>query len=135
MRMGSRPTHLVEQLRAALAGRSDIEIAMLFGSRARGDEHEGSDVDLAVRGRDLDTAALAGALSEILGLEVDVVSLADPGIPLLQRLIDEAIVVHEGVAGAGASWRTATLLALEIDGPWYRRMRDAFLARVADRGV
>lgn len=133
--MGDRAALLVESLRSALAGRSDVELALLFGSRARGTEHEESDVDLAVLGPHLDRAALAAELSAHLGIEVDVVPLVDPGVPLLQRLVDESMVVHEGIPGAAATWRSAALLALETDGPWYRRMRDAFLRRVAEHGV
>lgn len=84
----------------------------------------------------VDRLALAAGLSERLGVEVDVVDLdGDVPIPLLMRLIDESVVVHEGFRHTGAAWRTRTLLALEIDGPWYRRQRDAFLARVAERGL
>lgn len=79
--------------------------ALLFGSRARGTEHERSDVDLAVLGPRLDRAALAAELSAQLGIEVDVVPLVDPGVPLLQRLVDESVVVHEGIPGAAATWR------------------------------
>jgi predicted nucleotidyltransferase len=125
---------LIEALRAALAGRQDVRLALLFGSRARGEHRPDSDVDIAVIA-DVDPTALAAELSTALGLEVEIVPLVDPGVPLLERLIDEAHVVHEGQPGAAASWRTATLLALETDGPWYRRMRDAFLARVAQSGV
>lgn len=133
--MDPATAELIEGIRAALAGRSDVRLALLFGSRARGDHRPDSDVDIAVIAPGLDPTELSAELSTALGLEVDVVPLVDPPIPLQERLVQEAQVVHEGQPGAGASWRTATLLALEIDGPWYRRMRDAFLARVAKTGV
>jgi predicted nucleotidyltransferase len=126
---------LVDAIRACLAGRKDVRLALLFGSRARGVHRPDSDVDIAVVAPGLDPAELAAELSSALGFEVDVVPLVDPGVPLLERLIDEAHVVHEGERGAAASWRTAALLTLETDRPWYRRMRDAFLARVARSGV
>lgn len=133
--MRAPPSRLVAELRTALARRQDVELAILFGSRARGNAQPGSDLDLAVQGARIDLGALTAELSLATGLEVDVVLLADPGVPLLRRLVDEGIVVHEGSTGAAARWRSAALLALEIDGPWYARMRDAFLARVAERGV
>jgi uncharacterized protein len=126
---------LIDAVRASLAGRKDVRLALLFGSRARGVHRPDSDVDIAVVAPGVDPAELSAELSTALGLEVDVVVLADPGVPLLERLVDEAHVVHEGEPGAAASWRTAALLALETDRPWYRRMRDAFLSRVARSGV
>lgn len=55
-------------------GASDIRV---FGSVARGDTHDGSDVDLIVRfetGRSLfDHAGLLMELQELLGIKVDVI--------------------------------------------------------------
>jgi hypothetical protein len=70
-----------------------------------------------------------------VGRDVDVVRLQDAGIPLLHKLIRDGIVVHEGTAGAGAIWRSRTLATLETDGPWYARMRDAWLSRVQEKGL
>jgi predicted nucleotidyltransferase len=57
-------------------GASDVRI---FGSVARGDANENSDVDFMVRfdeGRSLmDHAALIGDLSDLLGVKVDVVDV------------------------------------------------------------
>lgn len=133
--MSEGPSRVANALRHALADRSDVELAILFGSRARGDAREDSDVDVAMRGLGIDVASLAARLSTAVGHEVDIVSLDEAGIPLLQRLIAEGITVHENEPGVAASWRTATLLALEIDGPWYRRMAEAYLARVAQTGI
>ena len=133
--MSEGQTGVADALRRALAAHHEVDLAIFFGSRARGDGRADSDVDVAVRGGEIDAAALAAELSSVVGHEVDVVPLGDAGIPLLQRLIAEGITVHEREPGVAAAWRTATLLALEIDGPWYRRMADAFLARVAETGI
>lgn len=53
----------------------------------------------------------------------------------LQKLLRDGIVVHEGTPGAGATWRSRTLAMLETDGPWYARMRDAWLLRVREKGL
>jgi hypothetical protein len=45
------------------------------------------------------------------------------------------VVLCEGAAGAAAAWRSRTLSDLEIDRPWYARMREAWLRRVAERGI
>lgn len=121
-------------LKRALAGRGDVRVALLFGSEARGTAHAGSDVDVAVDAPAADPLELAAMLSEALSREVDVVPLEDATIPLLEQLIRDGIVVHEGYRGAGALWRSRTLATLETDRPWFARMRDAWLARLRERG-
>lgn len=122
-------------IRDRLRGRTDVTLALVFGSRARGTARPDSDVDVAVRGTGLDLLGLAAELSRVTGHEVDVVHLDEAGIPLLARIAREGLVVHEGAPGAAARWRSHTLVDLEIDGPWYARMREAWLARVAGRGL
>lgn len=125
---------LVDQIRRALAGRTDVRVALLFGSEARGTAGPGSDVDIAVDAPGVDILDLMALLAEALDREVDVVDLEEATIPLLERLVREGIVVHEGYRGAGALWRSRTLATLETDRPWYARMRDAWLARVREKG-
>lgn len=126
---------MAERIRDALAGRTDVRVAVLFGSEARGTAEPGSDVDIAVDVSGTDLLDLAATLSLALDREVDVVDLDDATIPLLERLIREGVVVHEGFRGAGALWRSRTLAMLETDRPWYARMRDAWLARVREKGL
>lgn len=126
---------LVDRLRLALAGRDDIRVAVLFGSQARGTARADSDVDLAVDAPDLDPFELAADLANTLGSEVDVLPLSyDLGVPLLEALVRDGIVVHESPRGAGALWRSRALTTLETDRPWYERMSEAWLKRVAERG-
>jgi uncharacterized protein len=125
---------VVDRLRRALAGRSDVRVAVLFGSEARSTAGPGSDVDIAVDAPGADLLDLIAMLSVTLEREVDVVSLDDATMPLLERLMREGIVVHEGFRGAGALWRSRILAMLETDRPWYARMRDAWLARVSEKG-
>jgi predicted nucleotidyltransferase len=128
------PARIVTRLNEFLMGRTDVKLALLFGSYALGRERPESDVDIAISG-DVDQLALAAELGAALGSEIHVVSLRDPTVPLLQELVDTSVVVHEGAPGAAGSWRSRALCQLETDGPWYRRMRDAWLKRVADRGL
>jgi uncharacterized protein len=125
------PDSTIEALRRALRGRKDIRLALLFGSRARGRARPGSDADVAVLGRGLDLLELAADLSAAAHVEVDVVSLEDPGYPLLNALLRDSIVLHEGERGAAATWRSHALLDAELDRPGYERMRDAYLKRLA----
>ena len=128
-------SELIQPFQAVLRARGDVALALLFGSRARGDASETSDVDVALLAPSADLLEIGGRLSQASGLEVDVVSLADPGVPLLDELLRDAVVVYEGRPGAYATWRSHVLADLELDRPWYERMRDAWLARVAERGV
>jgi predicted nucleotidyltransferase len=131
--MGCMEPHdrIIEALRGALSGRRDVRVALLFGSRARGRAREESDADVAVLGRNLDLLELAADLSDAARVEVDVVSLEDPGYPLLNALLRDSIVLYEGERGAAAAWRSRALLQAETDRPGYERMRDSYLRRLA----
>ena len=128
-------SELIQPFQAVLHARGDVALALLFGSRARGDASETSDVDVALLAPSADLLEIGARLSQASGLDVDVISLADPGVPLLDELLRDALVVYEGRPGAYATWRSHVLADLELDRPWYERMRDAWLARVAERGV
>jgi predicted nucleotidyltransferase len=123
---------VVESLRKALRERRDVRLALLFGSRARGRARPDSDADVGVLGKDLNLLSLTSDLSEAAGIEVDVVSLADPGYPLLNALLRDSIVLHEGERGAAATWRSRAWLQAETDRPWFERMRDSFLKHLAE---
>src|SRR5437868_7120083 len=100
----SKEDPVIESLKEALNGRKDVRLAMLFGSRARGRARSGSDADVAVLGDNLDLLELAADLSDAARVEVDVVSLEDPGFPLLNALLRDGIVLHEAERYAAASW-------------------------------
>jgi len=122
---------VLHSIRRALAGRADVRLALVFGSIARGTARDDSDVDLAIDAPGVDRLALARDLSLAVGREVDVVDLASAGYPLLAAIVRDGVVVAAHAAGAEARWRTRALLALETDRPWFERMRDAYLARLA----
>ena len=123
---------VIESLKEALSGRRDVRLAILFGSRARGRARPGSDADVAVLGDNLDLLALAADLSDASRVEVDVVSLDDPGYPLLNAVLRDGIVLYERERYADASWRTRAILQAETDRPGWERMRDSFLRRLAE---
>lgn len=126
---------VIQVIRQFLRGRTDVRLAIVFGSRARGTATRASDIDVAVRAPGVDLLGLAADLSRVTGHEVDVVALEDLGVPLLDRIVQEGVAVHEARPGAVATWRARALADLETDRPWFARMRDAWLARVASRGV
>ena|SRR5206468_1321121 len=125
----------LQHVRDRLRGRTDVRLALVFGSRARGTAGLSSDIDVAVSAPGVDLLALAADLSRATGLDVDVLALEDAGIPLLSRIVGEGVLVHEARPGTAAKWRSHALMDLETDGPWFARMREAWLARVAARGL
>jgi predicted nucleotidyltransferase len=131
------PKQLPEQelIGPALALVPGVDFAIVFGSVARGAPRADSDLDVAISGASLDPSAIAAILSERLGREAHVVRLDEATIPLLEAIIDDGIVVYERRAGAVAAWRSHALADLELDRPWYARQRDAWLKRVAERGL
>jgi len=130
--MGDTTDDIAAALGAALEPRTDVRVALLFGSQVTGRARPDSDVDLAIlAGPHLDRLGLAAELSEGMRREVDLVDLRRAGVPLLDEILRYGRLVHEGERGAYATWRSAALLAQEIDRPWYARMRNATLARLA----
>ncbi len=125
-------TALIEGLRRALETRQDVRLAMLFGSRARGVSRPVSDVDLAVEAPGVDLRTLAADLSQAVGLEVDVVDLREAGYPLLRSVLRDGLLVHQGRKGALGSWRSQAIGRVELDRPWFERMRDGFLRKLAE---
>ena len=124
-------------LRPVLERHPEVRLALLFGSRARGVAGPEADLDLAVevaRREELDPLGLMAELSSATGLEVDLVDVTPGrrvGYPLLAALVRDAVVVHEGERHAEAELRTRALLQVSLDRPWYERMRDAYLGRLA----
>jgi predicted nucleotidyltransferase len=129
------PDPAIRAVTQGLRGRTDVSLAIVFGSRARGSASPTSDVDIAVIAPGADLLELAADLSRATGHEVDVVALEEAGIPLLARILREGVGVHEARPGALATWRARALADLETDRPWFARMRDAWLARVASSGA
>ncbi len=123
---------LIANLRHELADTPGLHLALLFGSRARGEAREDSDVDLAILGEGVDVLELARDLSLAVSAEVDVVDLGPAGYPLLRAVLRDGKPVYEGRRGSLGQWRSHTIAQLELDRPWYERMRDAFLERLAE---
>lgn len=123
---------LIEALSSTLKGRADVHLALLFGSRARAQARQTSDVDLAVEAPGVNLLTLAADLSQTVGLEVDVVDLRDAGYPLLKSILRDGLLVHQGQKGALGNWRSKAITQIELDRPWFERMRDGFLRRLAE---
>lgn len=78
-------------LRSLLATRTDVRLAILFGSLATGRARAESDVDIAVDlGKTMsaeDKMALIGAIADATGRPVDLVDLRAVGEPLLGQIL------------------------------------------------
>ncbi len=81
-----------------LAQKHDVRRVILFGSRARGDNKERSDIDLAVSGGKT-AAFIADAETEIPTLlQLDIVDLDKPlQTELLQMIKTEGVTLYEKV--------------------------------------
>jgi predicted nucleotidyltransferase len=89
---------LLAQLREALRTESNVRFALLFGSTARGDDTEESDVDLLVEMRDpsgMRTVDLALKLKPLLRKDVQVLTLedAESNSLLLSQAVREGRVI------------------------------------------
>ena len=126
---------LSKRVRAALSGRDDVKLAIAFGSRVRGQARPDSDLDLAVLAPGADLLALRAHLSRAAGVEVDVVSLENATIPLLEAVVRDGQTLYEAAPGQLARFRFRALNELELDRPRFLRTRDAWLKRVAERGL
>jgi predicted nucleotidyltransferase len=122
------------RLETVLRGVPGLDLAILFGSTARGVATEASDIDLAIEGAPQSHHEVAGAVARSLDREVDVADLRNAGVPLLRELLSDGVVVFERRPGLAGSFRARALLAVATDGPWYDRMRDAAVRRIAREG-
>jgi predicted nucleotidyltransferase len=126
---------LLDEIKAVLAADGSARLALLFGSRARDRAQPTADIDIAIDAPAGRLGVLAARISERLGMEVDLVSLESATIPFLEQLVAHSVVAYESERGRAAAWRSRVLSELETDRPWYRRMRDAWLERVAREGL
>lgn len=125
----------IASLRAKLAAEPGVGLAILFGSRARGNARPDSDADLAVLGDGIDVVSIAAALERATGLSVDVVQLDGAPYPLLLEVLRDGVLVFEREPGAYARFVSRALAELETDLPNLRLMQRAFVERVAARGL
>ncbi len=97
------PAHAITSIRAVLATCPAIERAVIYGSRARGTAHAGSDIDIALSGDALtweQQTALLNALDDLLlPWKIDLCRLnAVDDDNLLSSIQRDGVVLYEAKA-------------------------------------
>lgn len=124
-----------EELAARLAGApsmAGVLLAVLHGSRARGDHGPASDWDVGVRtDGSTDLAALTADLTAALGTDaVDVVDLDRTSALLRYRAARDGVALLERHAGAFLDFRIDATRYWCDAGPVIRAAQDAVLAEL-----
>lgn len=100
------PERTVEQICAVLAQYPDVDRAVLYGSRAKGNHRPGSDIDLTLYGPGL-TAKLCATITEalddlLLPYTIDLSVFSELKHPELEAHIQRVgVVFYERKAGGG----------------------------------
>lgn len=125
----------VDALSAYFARRGDVRLAILFGSRARGNARADSDVDVAVQFDDEAARrtglahpqfAIAADLARVCGHPVDVVDLRTAPPPLAFVIAGEGRVLFERSSGLSLDFRAGAYDRYADTAP-LRRVREQYL--------
>lgn len=125
--MGCPPE--TQKLRLLAERTATLDLLVLFGSRARSDEHAGSDFDLAYLARtDFDALAFLGQAVRALGTErVDLVDLERADGLIRYRVARDGQVIFERGAG---TFRAFQLRAAEFWCDTERVLRIAYRSAI-----
>ena len=88
----------IKEIVAALAARYGADRIYLFGSYARGDANQDSDIDLRIdKGsiRGLQMGGLAADLEDALGIPVDLVPTGSLDSKFLSSISDDEVLLYE----------------------------------------
>jgi predicted nucleotidyltransferase len=98
---------LLDRIAQRVRAISGVELLMLFGSRARGDVHGGSDWDFGyLAAPALDVQALSAILVETVASDhVDLVDLRQAGGLLRYRAARDGVALVEGAPGTADRFR------------------------------
>lgn len=89
MRFGLRES-TIQGIRSVLAGHPAVERAVLYGSRAKGTHRPGSDIDLALYGKDISHREQGRILDELDALDLPY----DIDLTVFDRLIHAGLRDH-----------------------------------------
>lgn len=120
-----RSWKLLATLRGALRTEQNVRFAFLFGSAARGDDSEGSNVDLIVEMRDSSLVRIVDLelkLEELLERRVDVLTLEDAGANPV--LLAEAVAEGRAIVDREERWAQLRSETEAMDSRARRRLRE-----------
>lgn len=120
-----RSWNLLATLRGALRTEQNVRFALLFGSAARGDDSEGSDVDLIVEMRDSSLVRIVDLelkLEELLARRVDVLALEDASANPV--LLAEAVAEGRTIVDREERWAQLRSEAEAMDRRARRHLRE-----------
>jgi predicted nucleotidyltransferase len=109
---------LLQRLVRELRTLPDVRLAVLFGSTARGDEHEGSDLDILVRFAEPTLRArsrLLGRLEQAVQRKIQIVSLEDANALLLADVLRDGRVLVDRDGDWRQLGRRATKIRAEAE--------------------
>ncbi len=114
---GETTESLLERLRRAFEKEDDVILAYLYGSRAREDYHEKSDVDVAILVKDPPTpeenplyeAKISLKLSKELGKDVDIRLLNDKPLVFLYQVLKHGKLIISKEESTRVDFETSTL--------------------------
>ncbi|MGH9460218.1 MAG: type VII toxin-antitoxin system MntA family adenylyltransferase antitoxin [Vicinamibacteria bacterium] len=115
-----------------------IDLAVLFGSMARGQGHDGSDLDIGVLLRDANDTTrsrLAAALSRSAGKTVDIVYL-DEAPPLLRfEIARDGVVLLEGSPHSWKDFRARAMIDWWDWAPTARMIHREVISRLKEKAA
>lgn len=125
----------LETLREALAGQPEVELAVLFGSTARGSDGAHSDLDLGLRLDPATPAArreAADAAVRAAGREVDVTDL-DSAPPLLRfQIARDGVLLVEREPHAWTRFKARAMVDWWDWAPTARRLHKLYVQRLRE---
>jgi predicted nucleotidyltransferase len=133
---GFEVASIEELLRERLMARPDVELAILFGSAARGELRPASDVDLGLRLRCKDRGArhqLLADLERLVHRTLDVVDLDEAPPQLRFEIARDGKLVVERDEGAWSAFRARAFVDWWDFAPIARRVNQAALRRLQER--
>jgi predicted nucleotidyltransferase len=127
---------IADQLRSLLENEPAVAVAVLFGSTARGEQRQASDIDLAVvwhAERPADVSALLARIERAVGRTVDLVELDDAPPQLRFEIAREGRLLKEREPDAWARLRARAMIDWWDFAPIARTIHQAAIARLREQ--
>lgn len=135
MRGNLIPVTVSQILRSILQAAPEVQLAVLFGSHARGDAGSDSDIDLALRAGPIDPHELDRLLADLeraAGRQIDLVTM-DEAPPLLRfEIATDGVLLLERTPHAWSDFRARAMLDWWEWAPYAEKFGAAAIARMKE---